>query len=167
MDVRGGLRRSFPPRHDGDGFIPTAIAIPGNTASTFLTHFLGSGLSDVTEHCWHPAPPPVAARWRDFHPLLGPRIPPDARGPAPRPVIPESRDSHLPAARQGFPDQPENSDRNLQVRRSSGARLASHPTGDLRLFHSTPPCIAAFRKHPLCNAWRKYPSVSTDAVSTS
>ena len=26
----------------------TAIAIPGNTASTFLTHFFGSGLSDET-----------------------------------------------------------------------------------------------------------------------
>ena len=26
----------------------TAIAIPGNTASTFLTHFFGSGLSDDT-----------------------------------------------------------------------------------------------------------------------
>ena len=25
-----------------------AIAIPGNTASTFLTHFFGSGLSDDT-----------------------------------------------------------------------------------------------------------------------
>ena len=26
----------------------TAIAIPGNTASTFLTHFFGNGLSDDT-----------------------------------------------------------------------------------------------------------------------
>ena len=26
----------------------TAIALPGNTASTFLTHFFGNGLSDDT-----------------------------------------------------------------------------------------------------------------------
>ena len=26
----------------------TAVAIPGNTASTFLTHFFGSGLADDT-----------------------------------------------------------------------------------------------------------------------
>ena len=26
----------------------TAIAIPGNTASTFLTHFFGKGLADDT-----------------------------------------------------------------------------------------------------------------------
>ena len=43
-----GIRRRFPPRHDGDGFMSTAIAIPGNTASTFLTHFFGSGQADDT-----------------------------------------------------------------------------------------------------------------------
>ena len=33
-------------RHDGDGTMTAAIAIPGNTASTFLTHFFGGGLAD-------------------------------------------------------------------------------------------------------------------------
>ena len=32
-------------RHE-DGTMTTAIAFPGNTASTFLTHFFGSGLAD-------------------------------------------------------------------------------------------------------------------------
>ena len=40
------IRRRFPPRHDGDGFMTAAIALPSNTASTFLTHFFGSGLAD-------------------------------------------------------------------------------------------------------------------------
>ena len=33
-------------RQHGDGTITAAIAFPGNTASTFLTHFFGSGLTD-------------------------------------------------------------------------------------------------------------------------
>ena len=33
-------------RHDGDGTMNTAMAMPGNTAATFLTHFFGGGLAD-------------------------------------------------------------------------------------------------------------------------
>ena len=33
-------------RHDGDGTMNTAMAMPGNTASTFLIHLFGSGLED-------------------------------------------------------------------------------------------------------------------------
>ncbi len=33
-------------RHDGDGTMTAAMAMPGNTAATFLVHFFGSGLSD-------------------------------------------------------------------------------------------------------------------------
>ena len=33
-------------RHDGDGTMNTAMAMPGNTAATFLTHFFGGGLED-------------------------------------------------------------------------------------------------------------------------
>ena len=33
-------------RHEGDGATSTAIAISGNTASTFLVHFFGGGLAD-------------------------------------------------------------------------------------------------------------------------
>ena len=42
------VRRRFSPRHDGDGIMSAAIAMPGNTAATFLTHFFGSGLADDT-----------------------------------------------------------------------------------------------------------------------
>ena len=35
-------------RHDGDGDMTAAIAVPANTASTLLTHFFSSGLSDDT-----------------------------------------------------------------------------------------------------------------------
>ena len=34
------------PRHDGGGTMNTAIAVPGNTADTFLVHFFGGGLAD-------------------------------------------------------------------------------------------------------------------------
>ena len=43
MSGRGHLRR-FPPRHDGDVAMTTAIAIPGNTASPFVPQLFGSGL---------------------------------------------------------------------------------------------------------------------------
>ena len=33
-------------RHDGGGTMTTAMALPGNTTSTFLTHFFGRGLED-------------------------------------------------------------------------------------------------------------------------
>ena len=33
-------------RHNGGGTMSTAIAIPGNTADTFLVHFFGGGLAD-------------------------------------------------------------------------------------------------------------------------
>ena len=33
-------------RHDGGGDMSTAIAMPGNTASTFLVHLFGGGLAD-------------------------------------------------------------------------------------------------------------------------
>ena len=41
-----GIRRRFPPRHEGDGTITAAMAMPGNTADTFLVHFFGTGLVD-------------------------------------------------------------------------------------------------------------------------
>ncbi|MXY42399.1 MAG: hypothetical protein F4Y62_21670 [Rhodospirillaceae bacterium] len=43
-----GVPAAFHHRHDGDGIMSAAFAIPRNTASTFLTHFFGSGLSDDT-----------------------------------------------------------------------------------------------------------------------
>ncbi len=41
-------RREAPPPFptDGDGTMNTAIAVPGNTADTFLVHFFGGGLAD-------------------------------------------------------------------------------------------------------------------------
>ena len=33
-------------RHDGDGIMTAAMAMPGNTAETFLVHFFGTGLAD-------------------------------------------------------------------------------------------------------------------------
>ena len=33
-------------RHDGDGTMNAAIAVPGNIASTFLVHLFGTGLED-------------------------------------------------------------------------------------------------------------------------
>ena len=41
-----GAAAAFVHRHDGGGTMSTAIAMPGNSASTFLTHFFGSGLAD-------------------------------------------------------------------------------------------------------------------------
>ncbi len=35
-----------PHRHEGDGAMSAAMAMPGNTAATFLTHFFGPGLAD-------------------------------------------------------------------------------------------------------------------------
>ena len=43
-----GIAAAFDHRHDGDGTTSTALAIPGSTASTYLTHFFGSGLADDT-----------------------------------------------------------------------------------------------------------------------
>ena len=44
-----GVRAAaFPYRHDGGGIMGTAIAVPRNTAATFLTHFFGRGLADDT-----------------------------------------------------------------------------------------------------------------------
>ena len=43
----GGAHPAFPDHwHDGDGARTTAIEFSGNTASTFLTHFFGSGLAE-------------------------------------------------------------------------------------------------------------------------
>ena len=42
----GDVAAAFVNRHDGGGDMSTEIPMPGNTASTFLTHFFGSGLSD-------------------------------------------------------------------------------------------------------------------------
>ena len=42
----GGVSAVPDHRHDGDGTMTTAMAMPGNTAATFLTHFFGSGLAD-------------------------------------------------------------------------------------------------------------------------
>ena len=36
----------FPHRHKGDGTMTAAMAMPGNTAKTFLVHFFGTGLAD-------------------------------------------------------------------------------------------------------------------------
>ncbi|MDE0256366.1 MAG: hypothetical protein OYG32_16360 [Rhodospirillaceae bacterium] len=36
----------FPHRHEGDGIMTAAMAMPGNTAATFLVHFFGTGLAD-------------------------------------------------------------------------------------------------------------------------
>lgn len=48
--VSGGGRpgRCFPLPADGGGTMPAALAIPANTAATFLTHFFGNGLVDDT-----------------------------------------------------------------------------------------------------------------------
>ena len=44
----GGHPPPFLPPHEEDGAMTAVIALPGNTASTFLTHFSGGGLSDDT-----------------------------------------------------------------------------------------------------------------------
>ena len=36
----------FPHRHEGDGTMTAAMAMPGNTAKTFLVHFFGTSLAD-------------------------------------------------------------------------------------------------------------------------
>ena len=36
----------FPHWHEGDGSMTAAMAMPGNTADTFLVHFFGTGLAD-------------------------------------------------------------------------------------------------------------------------
>ena len=36
----------FPHRNEGDGTMTAAMAMPGNTADTFLVHFFGTGLAD-------------------------------------------------------------------------------------------------------------------------
>jgi len=45
-DIRGRMSPPFPIPADGDGTMTTAMAIPGNTADTFLVHFFGGGLAD-------------------------------------------------------------------------------------------------------------------------
>ena len=42
----GGVSAVPDYRHDGGGTMTTAMAMPGNTASTFLVHFFGGGLAD-------------------------------------------------------------------------------------------------------------------------
>ena len=42
----GGVAAVPHHRHDGDGTMNAAIAVPGNTASTFLVHLFGTGLED-------------------------------------------------------------------------------------------------------------------------
>ena len=44
--LRGRRRRRSHPRHDGDGTMNAAMAVPGNTASTYLIHLFGTGLAD-------------------------------------------------------------------------------------------------------------------------
>ncbi|MCY4588935.1 MAG: hypothetical protein OXB98_23165 [Bryobacterales bacterium] len=36
----------FPHRHEGDGIMTAAMAMPRNTADMFLVHFFGTGLAD-------------------------------------------------------------------------------------------------------------------------
>ena len=36
----------FPHRHEADGTMTAAMAMPGNTADTFVVHFFGTGLAD-------------------------------------------------------------------------------------------------------------------------
>ena len=47
VGTSGGVRQSadFPHRHEGDGAKTAAIALPGNTAETFLVHFFDTGLA--------------------------------------------------------------------------------------------------------------------------
>ena len=48
VGASGGGRPAavFPRRHEGDGTMTAAMAMPGNTAETFLAHFFGTGLAD-------------------------------------------------------------------------------------------------------------------------
>ena len=43
---REGIRCRFPNRYEGERIVSAAIAMPGNTAATFLIHFFGPGLAD-------------------------------------------------------------------------------------------------------------------------
>ncbi len=48
VGASGGGRPAavFPHRHEGDGIMTAAMAMPGNTAATFLVHFFSTGLAD-------------------------------------------------------------------------------------------------------------------------
>ena len=43
---REGIAAADRPRDNGDGNMNAAMAMPGNTADTFLVHFFGTGLAD-------------------------------------------------------------------------------------------------------------------------